>query len=62
MVAAHPRGHHFKDNIIDAFYHGMADRPDSTFGTVNDDVLAFKNPKFERGDFCKIILNSAWDS
>ena len=33
VVAAHPRGNHFKENIIDAFYHGMAHRPDSTFGT-----------------------------
>jgi HD domain len=62
VVAAHPRGHHFKENIIDAFYHGMAHRPDSTFGAVNDDVLTFKNPKFERADFCKIILNSAWEA
>ena len=62
VVAAHPRGPHFKENVIDAFHHGMAHRPDSTFGTVNDDVLAFKNPKFERADFCKIILNSAWES
>jgi hypothetical protein len=62
VVAAHPRGNHFNENIIDAFYHGMAHRPDSTFGTVNDDVLAFKNPKFERADFCKIILNSAWEA
>jgi hypothetical protein len=62
VVAAHPRGNHFKGSIIDAFYHGMAHRPDSTFGTVNDDVLALKNPKFERADFCKIILNSAWDA
>ena len=59
VVAAHPRGNQFKQDIIDAFYHGMAHRPDSTFGTVNDDVLAFKNPKFERADFCKIILTSA---
>ena len=59
-LAAHSRGNHFKENIIDAFYHGMAHRPDSTFGTVNDDVPAFKNPKFELADFCKIILNSAW--
>jgi hypothetical protein len=22
VVAAHPRGNHFKENIIDAFYHG----------------------------------------
>ena len=62
MVAAHPRGNHFKKNIIDAFYHGMEHRPDSTFGTVNDDVLAYKNPKFERADFCKIILNSTWET
>ena len=62
VVAAHPRGHRFKENIIDAFYHGMAHRPDSTFGTVNDDVLALENPKFERADFCKTILNSAWEA
>jgi hypothetical protein len=62
VVAAHPRSNHFKQDIIDAFYHGMAHRPDSTFGTVNDDVLAFKNPKFERADFCKIILTSAWEA
>jgi hypothetical protein len=40
----------------------MAHRPDSIFGTVNDDALAFKNPKFERADFCKIILTSAWEA
>ena len=62
VVTAHPRGNHFKENFIDAFYHGMAHRSDSTFGTVNDDVLAFKNPKFERADFCKIILGSAWEA
>jgi hypothetical protein len=62
VVAAHSRGHHFKENIIDAVYHGMAHRPDSTFGTVNDDALAFKNPKFERADFCKIILTYAWEA
>jgi hypothetical protein len=60
VVATHPRGNHFKKNIIDTFYHGMEHRPDSTFGTVNDDVLAYKNPKFERADCCKIILNSTW--
>jgi hypothetical protein len=38
----------------------MKHRPDSTFGTVNDDVLAFKDPGFRRTDFCKVILGSAW--
>jgi HD domain len=62
VVAAHPRGSHFKADIIDAFYAGMKDRPDSTFGTVNDDVLAFKDPNFVRTDFCKVIRSSPWAS
>jgi hypothetical protein len=62
VVAAHPRGASFKKNIIDAFYQGMKHRPDSTFGTVNDDVLALKDPHFQRTDFCKVILGSAWAS
>jgi hypothetical protein len=40
----------------------MKHRPDSTFGTVNDDVLAFKDPRLQRTDFCKVILGSAWAS
>ncbi len=44
VVRAHPRGASFKKDIIDAFYEGMKHRPDSTFGTMNDDVLAFKPP------------------
>jgi len=62
VVAAYPRGSHFKDDIIDAFYAGMKHRPDSTFGTVNDDVLAFKDPNFVRIDFCKVIRSSSWAS
>ena len=62
VIAAHPRGAGFKKNIIDAFYAGMNHRPDTTFGTVNDDVLAFKDPSFQRTDFCKVILASAWES
>jgi hypothetical protein len=60
VVAAHPRGDSFKHDIIRAFYDGMKHRPDSTFGTVNDDVLALYDPSFKRTDFCSIILNSSW--
>jgi HD superfamily phosphodiesterase len=60
VVAAHPRGGDFKHDIIEAFYKGMKHRPDSTFGTVNDDVLALKDPTFQRTDFCRVILGSAW--
>jgi hypothetical protein len=62
VTAAYSRGPAFKDNIIQAFYDGMKHRPDTTFGTVNDDVLALKDPTFKRSDFCSIILNSAWPS
>jgi HD superfamily phosphodiesterase len=62
VVEAHPRGADFKNRIIDAFYEGMKHRPDSTFGTVNDDVLAFKDPGFRRADLCEMILGSAWAS
>jgi hypothetical protein len=62
VVAAFPRGHDFKHGIIDAFYQGMKHRPDTTFGTFNDDVLAFKDPNFRRIDMCSIVLFSKWDS
>ena len=62
VIAAFPRGNNFKHGIIDAFYHGMKHRPDTTFGTFNDDVLAFKEPNFRRIDMCSIILASDWDS
>jgi hypothetical protein len=60
VVNAYPRGVDFKNNIIQAFYDGMKHRPDSTFGTVNDDVLALKDNSFQRTNFCQVILNSAW--
>ncbi|MBO0876882.1 MAG: HD domain-containing protein [Pseudonocardia sp.] len=59
VVAAHPRPD-FKNRIIDAFYHGMKDRPDTTFGTMNDDVLAARDPSFRRIDFVELIHANAW--
>ena len=60
VVEAHPRNGQFKEDIIQAFYDGMKHRPDSTFGTVNDDVLADKDPSFKRINFCSVIRESAW--
>jgi len=57
VLAAYPRVN-FKESIIDAFADGMAYRPDTTFGTMNDDVLAEKLPGFVRANFCEIIRNS----
>jgi HD domain len=62
VVSAYPRGDDFKNAIIRAFYDGMKHRPDSTFGTVNDDVLAHFDPEFKRIDFCSVILKSSWQA
>jgi hypothetical protein len=59
-AAPTPRGVHFKEQIIHAFHDGFCHKPETTFGTVNDDVLALHDPKFKRTNFCSIILNSAW--
>jgi hypothetical protein len=59
VTAAHPRPD-FKNRILRAFNTGMQERPDTTFGTMNDDVLAHFDPTFRRLDFVEIIQNSAW--
>jgi HD superfamily phosphodiesterase len=59
VVAAHPRPD-FKRQILHAFHEGMADRPDTTFGTMNDDVLAHFDQSFQRKNFVEIIESSAW--
>lgn len=59
VVAAHPRPD-FKNRILRAFHDGMVDRPDTTFGTMNDDVLAYFDPSFTRKDFVRIIKDNAW--
>ena len=60
IVATYPRTGHFKEDIIQAFYDGMRHRPETTFGTVNADVLADKDPKFQRTNFCSVIRSSQW--
>jgi len=61
VIAAYPRGADFVDKMIDAFYHGMKHRPGSTFGTFNDDFLAYRDPSFERVNVCSVMLNSRWE-
>jgi hypothetical protein len=60
VVHAHPRSAHFKEDIIQAFYDGIKHKPETTFGNVKADVLADKDPRFARGNFCSVIRNSAW--
>ena len=60
IVAAYPRTKHFKEDIIQAFYDGIKDKPVTTFGNVKADVLADKNPRFQRINFCSVIRGSEW--
>jgi HD superfamily phosphodiesterase len=59
VTAAHPRPD-FKNRILRAFNDGMKHRPDSTFGTMNDDVLQHFDDSFVRENFVQIILNNSW--
>lgn len=61
IVAAYPRTKHFKEQIIQAFYEGIKHKPETTFGNVKGDVLADKDPKFQRMNFCSLIRGSQWD-
>ncbi len=60
VVRAHPRGGHFKEDIIQTFYDGIKHKPGTTFGNVKADVLADKDPDFTPGNFCGVIRGSAW--
>jgi HD superfamily phosphodiesterase len=57
VLAAYPRVD-FKESIIQAFADGFADKPETTFGTVNADVLEEKLPGYVRPNFCAIIRGS----
>ncbi|WP_422748852.1 HD domain-containing protein [Mycobacterium sp. WMMD1722] len=59
VLAAHPRLD-FKRRILQAFADGVRQRPESTFGTVNADVLAHVDPSFVRGDFVEVIRSNGW--
>ena len=59
ITALHPRPG-FKRQILQAFTDGMEPRPDTTFGTVNADVLQRFVPGFQRGNFVDIIETSEW--
>jgi hypothetical protein len=59
VVAAHPRSG-FKEGIVEAFADGMRFKPQTTFGTMNTDILEAKVPGYVRPNFCDYIANSAF--
>lgn len=59
VTSAHPRPD-FKNRILQAFNDGMRHRPQTTYGTMNADVLAHFDPAFVRDNMVTAILNSGW--
>lgn len=60
VVQQHPRPAQFKEEIIQAFYDGIKNKPDTTFGNVKADVIADKQPGFSPMNFCSVIRQSRW--
>lgn len=59
IVAAHPRGE-FKKEFLQEFVKGLSDRPDTTYGTVNADVLEHFVPGFRRTSMVERINDAPW--
>lgn len=62
VAELHPRGPAFKEGIVDAFYNGVRNKPETTFGNVKADVIAYKEPHYHRTDFVQCILHNHWPS
>ncbi len=61
ILAAHPRGD-FKNEFLRACVDGLRNRPDTTNGTVNSDVLEHFVPGFRRTTTVERITGSPWPS
>src|SRR4051794_17287122 len=59
IVAAHPRGE-FKESFLQAFVEGLQKRPDTTYGTVNADILEHFVPGFRRTSMVERIVDAPW--
>lgn len=57
VVTAYPRDD-FKRGFLEAFHSGLKHRPDTTYGTVNADVLEHFEPGFRRASMVDRILSS----
>ncbi|AVT32624.1 diguanylate cyclase [Plantactinospora sp. BC1] len=61
ILAVHPRGD-FKHEFLRTYADGLRNRPETTNGTVNSDVLEHFVPGFQRTTMVERVLGSAWPS
>lgn len=51
---------YFKREFLQVFVEGLKDRPDTTYGTVNADVLEHFVPGFRRTSMVERVTNAPW--
>lgn len=61
ILAVHPRGD-FKNEFLSAYFDGLKNRPDTTNGTVNSDVVEHFLPGYRRTTTVERMLGSPWPS
>jgi hypothetical protein len=61
ILAVHPRGD-FKNEFLRTYVDGNKNRPETTNGTVNSDVLEHFIPGFQRVTTVERVLGSPWPS
>ncbi|MEJ0039626.1 MAG: HD domain-containing protein [Gammaproteobacteria bacterium] len=60
VAQAFPRNSSFEEEIIQTFYDWNKHKPETTYGTINADILADKDSSFRRIDVCSRIRRSRW--
>jgi hypothetical protein len=60
VEAAYPHPSRFAEDILQALYDGLKYRPETTQGTGLADIVADKDPHFQRRDFCSLMRTSRW--
>ncbi|ANI42865.1 HD domain-containing protein [Mycolicibacterium vaccae] len=61
ILAVHPRGD-FKQEFLSAYFDGLKNRPETTNGTVNSDVVEHFLPDYRRITTVERMLGSGWPS
>lgn len=59
VTARHPR-ERFKTDFPAAYFEGQRHRPETTYGTVNADVVQHFMPEYRQGGMIERIRGSAW--
>ncbi|MET8963083.1 HD domain-containing protein [Streptomyces sp. NPDC004074] len=59
IMTAHPR-EQFKKGFLQAFVDGLKNRPDTTYGTVNADVLEHFVPGFRSKTMVERVMDAPW--